>query len=258
MISEDFHKVRPNTPLGSYETTSYDYDYHYNNSSAGVKMVPIDKSKSFNENNQNQIDEYYNEHNEDTHEINLSHNSSEEEHETIERNKISGSYLSFVNKSKHSNFQTDRTAKSSGRNKVRKDIGQTATKDWQKRLHKDLSMMKPVVIKKNSLSTVDNSTTTKKSRKEYNPFPKGNVTPIYQKNSDERETQAVFKTDDRLNEFKLLKESFLRSVFTKAKDDIVKPISKSSHVRHFTNMSFDDKNYRNAMESATLKLPTAR
>jgi len=100
------------------------------------------------------------------------------------------------------------------------------------------------------LSTVDNSTTTtRKSRRDQTTTTKIDSHPSYEKEKNTADVLSNFKVEDRLREFKMLKESFLRSVFAKSKDDHAKPGNRLPPTRHFTNMSFDEKNHRNVSEA---------
>jgi hypothetical protein len=250
MASEDFHRIRPNTPQGSIETSSFDFEAQFNGGSQRNRPQQQEKLHNYHIDFEHGSENNNNDMKQEIKEIRLSNNSSSNEHENIPYFQPNGHrHIPSVIVPKRTPRQAERPNKSSSQTRRPKESGVNGTKVWQHRQNKEIGVIKQFT-NKHSLSTVDNSTTTtRKSRRDQPTTAKIDSHPSYDKDKNGPDVLSNFKVEDRLREFKMLKESFLRSVFTKSKDDHAKPGSRLPPTRHFTNKSFDEKNHRNVSDA---------
>lgn len=188
-------------------------------------------------------------------EINLSDDESHsKDEETIIRTQMRNNnrYISFIDKVKINNRQPERANKSNSKVKSKIDGGSNSARLWQRRAIKDYNILS-TFKNRISMSTIDNSTVSRRSKTEATGKIDGQAKhTTLEKNKDSFDPAISFKIEDRFREFKMLKESFLGSVFAKRMSDkIPQPIKHPGPPRSFPNKSFDDKTHRKSLEPKT-------
>jgi len=182
------------------------------------------------------------------HEIVLSDRSSSEESETKmdneylmeNRRKDTKTHFGPV-KNKLTPAFTDRTTPQKTRSKSKTHSGGSNQRSWTSRLSKDASLTKPS-SSRTQTSVQDITSTYKKSKRDPQSLSKieSHLSGVKAKlNSD---NSSDLKMEERLREFKILKESFLKSVFSKTKEEPLKnPPKNGSHTVKFVNSSFEER-----------------
>jgi hypothetical protein len=149
-------------------------------------------------------------------------------------------------------YATKRQSRPFKRSTSKQKSDSDSMKLWHNKM-KDFNFLKPN-LKKSQVYFNEAPMTIKKPRIEACRNQKESTHSVHKRITKAIETPQDLKNDQRLSEFKLLKESFLNSVFSKSKEDQRKPPPKPiKSARPHTEDSFEKHSSKNNHEFDCLK-----
>jgi hypothetical protein len=184
----------------------------------------------------------------EVHEIDLSNNSNPDDVEPKARDEYLPPTKSEEAKpqplqprNKLTASAIERTTPQKTRSKSKTHSGGSNQKSWSSRLSKEAVLTK-ANSSRTQTSVQDITSTYKKNRRDPQSLAKIESQLSGSKTKTALDNSTDQKMEERLREFKILKESFLKSVFTKAKQEPAKqPPKNNSHHVKFANSSFEER-----------------
>lgn len=194
------------------------------------------------------------------HEIDLSGRSSSEDSRTkrnseflIDTKKKNTKNNSESGKYRYTPPFTDRKTPQKVRSKSRTQSGGSNHKSWTSRLSKEANLTKPTSARTQT-SVQDISSAYKKTKRDQQSLTKAESQNSTTKAKLNPENSVDIKMEERLHEFKILKESFLKSVFSKTKEEPAKTHSKNGFYSvKFVNSSFEERSTATKRDNSPLR-----
>lgn len=244
LSNDDLSYHNPTTPKSFNENSPYDLDEYYPISSKVLK-VPPSQSSSFKKPESKLRNEYRIETDNSNKVTTMSDNSLIEEpdqDQNLNGLPRSGRHISFSHKSKQPPPSSDKILKPKSRSKSKPlPNSSVVSKLFQSRPSKDI-----IFPKQHSARTAqphfETISSIKKSRKDNQSSSRTNSHSANQRRRVATEASVDFKVDERLKEFKMLKESFLKSLFLKSKEENTKHgVRGKSIPKKNPNSSFEER-----------------
>jgi hypothetical protein len=243
LSNEDLSHYNPTTPKSFDENSPYDLEEYYPSSSKVLK-VPHPQSVQFKKPDKSHRNEIRVDTDNSNKVTTMSENALTEEAESdhlLTGPPRSGKHISFNHRSKPAHPLTDRSSRPKPRSKSKPLPNSSVVSNiFQNRPSKD-----NVFPKQQSARTphphFETITNIKKNPRDNKNSSRTNSHSANQRKRITTESNLDFKVDERLKEFKMLKESFLKSLFSKSREENTKHgLRRRSNSKVKGNTSFEE------------------